>query len=1008
MTTSKIVSDVLKRFAMTKILIFLAVLTTQTIAFAQTTPVIPPGGFVAPNVVCEMVSTSTIDDPGVYGLKDKDGNPLQVGVPVSYPDLTLFKAYCHITNAVDPFVVDTANAVNTLIQNKYPSCATSGSVVCTLFQRVDPTSVLTGQRSTTPFAEFLIQNRTDTTQTIAMGDIKGQSSAPPAAPANSVFSPANAPWENLATPIYPPVQDPKCRVIVSGAIDPIPDNVAIPEVRVAKGNLLFTATVTGIVGMGGEVTNIKWTGGPDAMGFWQNPPLNKTNLVKADVTIKTGKVLQCSIKVITPVADIYSIGLSRYGDCGLFGGLRSYYFLNPSGKNFQTQGYSPPIMYPGNPVKYGQDGPDIPFRGVVNAAASKDGVINVGTNGDIVQPPVAYRKFSKPIIVARIFNKVKQEMSNKPVAWGELDPSNYAVTKMTLIENVSEDETVVFQAFLAAAQIKNGQDIRGSSDPDAIAYHDMRVGTSSDKPYDYLVPFVNASCGAMTITVPARGDKEVGPELAGVKLCSFSKTYQLKDLKSNNVSLDLMHIVPEHGTHTFPPNMLKTMAKTTTCNVGDPVKKDCWNVSASTLGVSASTNPFVSHESCRVVTNVESSSKVCDSYGGCKRVSVPTQQVSYKAGCKVIEENECGPGMAIRFSGYNQMMLASLGCAAKYNRPGEKVAATLIGQGIIPYTSFGGSAPKHYSQYPKAYGEAKGYACVPCRFASDSSTFEADTKTLPVDQDATQPRKPIYSFTKSSAAASCVKDVTFEVRYFGSKACDGVKAPPGHFCSSGNVAVQNCSTTDSAMTASKPFAGGGNIAGAFRISVCPGSGIDYDSVSVSWSPVIIDVAGNGIAISRNFDLARQFDIRGDGRARVLDWPLNNDEVAFLVRPGKNGQVTSIKELFGDYKAKNGFESMRKLDSNKDGVLNRKDKAFKELALWFDHNRNAKLDSGEIEALNTHGVYELPLSYVKPLRKGAEGKTLSTVYFNHKHQRYMNIEDHYFYEYITSGQKMSQK
>lgn len=1018
MTTSTYGYSLLKRVTQgsTALLTLVAMLMVQATALAQTsptpkpTPTPTPPPFTKPNVLCEMVSTSTIDNPGDYGMKDKDGKPLDVGVPVTYPDLVLFKAYCYIENASDPKVSKPISAKNLLDKNNFSACNDAGGKVCTFFQRVADNVSLSANRVLV--AEFLIQNQTDATVIIKPTDLYGHVENQAEAAAAQKFDPAK--WEPFETPIYPPAKDAKCRVIVSGALDPIAEDVDVPEVRVTNGKLLFTASVTGVTGAGGEVVSIKWKGGPDQNGLWENPPLNVLSTVMADVKIKAGKTLECGIKV-KPVGQNYSIGLSRFGDCSFFGGLKRYYYWDVQNKKPQTAGYDPAIQYPGISVKYGVNGPDIPFRGVLNAAASLDGTIEVGTNGEIVHPTVEHRKFKKAVIVARSFNKATNKVSPEPVAWGELDTSNYSVTQMALLNNVGEDETVVFQAYLAASQIVDGQDIRGTDVDGAIPMYRMQLETKTKLPFDYLVPFVNASCSLVTMPVPTRADKEIGPELGGLTMCTFSKPYLLKDLASGRVTLDIMHLVPEYATHTYPPNLLRTMAKTggSTCNMNDTAKRECWNVTASSLGLSTNQDsPFVSHEQCREIKVINKETEVCDQYG-CHKVTVPTTVEVYKPNCQVQEQDECGPAMAIRFSGYNQMMLGALGCAAKYNRPGEQVTATLIGQGIIPYTAFGGSAPMHYEKYPKAYGASNGYACIPCRFAGDATKAGADLKKdtakIPVDEDPNNPRLPIYSFTKSSAPKDCVKDMTFSVRYFGSSACDDIKnPPPGHFCSSSNIGTQNCQTSDATMTASNPFQGGGNVAGAFRIPVCPGSGIDYDSISVSWSPIIVDVTGNGITVSRSFDLARQFDIRGDGRARILDWPINNNEVAFLVRPDKKGNVTSIKELFGDYKAKNGFVSLKKLDSNKDGRINRKDKAFKELGLWFDRNRNAKADPGEIEPLDIHGVFELPLTYSHYARKGAEGKTLTSSYFNHKHKRYMNVEDHYFYEYITSGQKMSQK
>lgn len=1011
MTTSTFGKSVLMRVAQALLLV-VAMLVVRAPAFAQTAP---GPDVTKAQVTCEAVSTSTITEPKKYGLKDKDGKDFEAGVPVTFPDLVLFSAYCYISKSDDALKVKSIPANSLIDSIKFPACSDTANV-CTVYQKVEGNVVLKEQRVLV--AEVLVQNKTNKTVVVARGDIKGhvenKSEFSPVEDFSDGKSPADGKWENLDTPIYPPLEQGKCRVIVSGALDPIPEDVAVPEVRVSNGKLLFTATVMGASGLGSEIVSIDWVGGPDKNGLWENPPLNSTSTVTAKVKVKVGQTMDCSIKV-RPVGQNYSIGFSRFGDCAYYGGLRRYYYWDANNQKPQTEKFKEPLRYPGIVAAYGTEKPDVPFRGVINVAASIEGMIEIGNNGDVVQPPVEHRRFSKAVVVARVFNKAKNKIGDNPVAWGVLDPSDYSVSQMALLENVGEDETVVFQAYLAATQRNDqGQDIRGTTDPEAKPFYNMILHSGKDKPYDYLVPFVNSSCGVMSIGAPNRKDKEIGPELGGVKLCTFSKPFVLKDLASGRVKLDIMHITPEYALHQFPPNLLKTLASNeVTCNKQETATRECWEVKAQDLGITGNENPFESHDQCREVKTIMTNTQVCDSYG-CRTVSVPTTVEVYKPSCQVTEQSECGPSMAMRFSGYNQMKIAALGCAAKYNRSGEQVTATLLNEGIIPYTTFGGSAPQHYTKYDKnkLYGKEQGYACIPCRFAGDATKAGGDlkeeTKALPVDQDQAAARKPIYQFTKGKAPKSCVKDVTFSVRYFGSGACDGVNAPPGHFCSSNNISQQNCSTTDVSMTASNPFAGGGNVAGQFRIPVCPGSGINYDSIAVSWSPIIVDIAGNGISISRSFDLARQFDIRGDGRARVLDWPLNNDEVAFLVRPDKKGNVTSIKELFGDYKAKNGFVSLAKLDSNKDGKIDRKDKAFKELGLWFDRNRNAKVDAGEIEGLEIHGVFELPLTYTNYARKGAEGKTLTSSYFNHKYKRYMNVEDHYFYEYISSGQKMSQK
>lgn len=123
---------------------------------------------------------------------------------------------------------------------------------------------------------------------------------------------------------------------------------------------------------------------------------------------------------------------------------------------------------------------------------------------------------------------------------------------------------------------------------------------------------------------------------------------------------------------------------------------------------------------------------------------------------------------------------------------------------------------------------------------------------------------------------------------------------------------------------------------------------------------------------------------------------------FFVRPRKRGEIKSMKHLFGDDEKRNGFESLKAYDTNNDGILDKKDKNFSELKLWFDRNISGKVDKGEVVSLKEKGVEKINLNYLslgEP--ESAEGKTLSFTYYNTKLKKDLSIEDHYFYQYIDS-------
>lgn len=812
-----------------------------------------------------------------------------------------------------------------------------------------------------------------------------------------------------------------CELKVSGAVSSYSTSNP-PQVTVGNDVLVFSVRLTG--GSGGAAPpSIEYSGGPNAVtGVWSSPPVGVASTVTANVETAISKnKFSCKLTVV-PQGKSAMIRLRRFGDCSYFNSLRSYYFMDAAGKGYQSAAYSTPLSLPGIPAKYGTSSAEVPFRGVLNASAALSGELAVNSSGKVITPPIENRAYSKAVVVAKRFQaSTAGGKAADPLYYGILDLNDYSLTQLYKVDPASEpdpEETVIFQAYLAAVQPSGTRDLRGTAG--GLPYYQFAPATSNGKPYDRVIPFMNESCVPLfQVSAPKRGDKAMPSELTSATQCMYSRPFKVSDIKNGRVDLTLLHLVPEHAHHQFPAELFKASTQPPCVAKNPSNQKECWDIKASSFGVAANANPFAAHDSCRTVSTVwvdqsttatgqncvrVGNSYSCSPYSYTVTTKVPVTVVNYKGSCPVLESSgECSKNLAIRFSGYNQMMIAGLGCAAKYNREGELVSASLLNSGILPYTpALGGSAPKSYEQYPTGYSDKKGFACIPCRFANDAiaagKDLVNDTAALPVDQDSTSARKPVFSFNKLKAPAECVRDVTFEVRYFGSKECNGVSNPPGHFCSSENLGGQSCSATDGK--------GSGNVAGKFTVPVCPNSGFEYDNVSVSWSPLLIDASGNGIEISRDAHYGVQFDIRGDGMKRLIDWPINTKEVAFLVLPNAQGKVESIKELFGDYKAADGFAALGKYDKNKDKKINKDDQIFGKLRLWFDRNRNAIAETDEIVSLDDHGVETIYLEHRRITNRGTEGRTLSSVYYNSKYREYLNVGDYYFNDY--SGVKKKKK
>ncbi|QDK39800.1 EF-hand domain-containing protein [Bdellovibrio sp. NC01] len=110
-----------------------------------------------------------------------------------------------------------------------------------------------------------------------------------------------------------------------------------------------------------------------------------------------------------------------------------------------------------------------------------------------------------------------------------------------------------------------------------------------------------------------------------------------------------------------------------------------------------------------------------------------------------------------------------------------------------------------------------------------------------------------------------------------------------------------------------------------------------------------------------FKASVDFPLNPSGKSM---WPEAGAPGAFIAidRDG-DGKITKAEELFGNEsgKYKNGFEALREFDSNKDGVIDSKDKDFGKLLLWFDKNGDGISQKGELVPLKTK-IKSISLKY----------------------------------------------
>jgi hypothetical protein len=132
-----------------------------------------------------------------------------------------------------------------------------------------------------------------------------------------------------------------------------------------------------------------------------------------------------------------------------------------------------------------------------------------------------------------------------------------------------------------------------------------------------------------------------------------------------------------------------------------------------------------------------------------------------------------------------------------------------------------------------------------------------------------------------------------------------------------------------------------------------------------YDPLTLDLDGDGIeTVSANTGI--KFDFDGDGLKTGTGWVKGDDGFLVLDRNG-NGTIDTGRELFGvdtvksnGQKASDGFDALRDLDGNADGVFDAKDAQFANVRVWQDANQDGVAQASELKTLADHNISAINL------------------------------------------------
>nr|WP_295238202.1 calcium-binding protein [uncultured Brevundimonas sp.] len=152
----------------------------------------------------------------------------------------------------------------------------------------------------------------------------------------------------------------------------------------------------------------------------------------------------------------------------------------------------------------------------------------------------------------------------------------------------------------------------------------------------------------------------------------------------------------------------------------------------------------------------------------------------------------------------------------------------------------------------------------------------------------------------------------------------------------------------------------------------PSGGHPISKGSAMGSPLVFDLDGDGIELTRLVDSGAYFDIDRNGLAEWTGW-VGADDGLLTLDHNSNGRVDGAGELFGysftipnagspdNLGGESGFGELAAYDLNRNGKIDANDAVYADLRIWRDVNGDGVSEASELFSLADLGIASISLN-----------------------------------------------